>query len=305
MRFAVLILMYDCNQFILRTIENCAPHVEKIFISYSPMPWVSYNTQARSKFSNKTSPEIIDKSKYKYKLEIVQGVWDSEEDQRNAVREMAIQQGFDYLIVQDADEFYSFEDYEINLQGIVNKPDHEVYQVPWVTFWKNPKYVIQHRDIKNIKRTIYSTCPLFAINLSKEIRFDSRRVPLNCTNVFQLKGVCLHFSWIFSDEDVISKISTWGHSHQVNKFWYKYKWLNWSPPKRNISPFTSIEWVKAIPYKGILPKELLDFPEQDQKFIELSYLEIIHSWFIDVGYFLLTSLRIIKRIRFKKLPLCL
>ena len=72
MRYAVLILFYDCDQFILRTIDNCAPHVEKIYVSYSPYPW-SYNPEAREKYRNPSSPDLIKNSRHWNKIQLVEG----------------------------------------------------------------------------------------------------------------------------------------------------------------------------------------------------------------------------------------
>ncbi len=136
-RFAVQILFFDCEQFILRTIANCAPFVEKIFITYSPEPWSAYNKNARDLFKNPSNPEILKQSPHFGKVELIEGIWDTEEEQRNDCLKKAKEQGFDYLIIQDADEFYLPEEYEKNIQGIATFPNYNYYRNPWYFFWKS------------------------------------------------------------------------------------------------------------------------------------------------------------------------
>ncbi len=268
-----MILLYDCEQFILRTIENCAPHVGKIYVSYSPYPWNAYNKDARKNYANKTNPDIIKESVFIDKIELLKGEWDTEEEQREHCRLKAIEDGFDYLIIQDADEFYLPNCYTNNIKGIIANPNFEVYQTPWIIFWKSTSYVVLNKEHLGTPNTIYSTCPLFAINLHLPVKFESRRVPLSAKSVYRLEGICYHLSWVFSDSDVLSKISTWGHSHQVNKNWYKWKWLGWKPETKYINPMHSIAWTKAIKFEGELPKELLTFENPKQQIVELNKIE--------------------------------
>src|SRR2546430_1256036 len=112
-RFAAHVLMFNCDQFILRMIDNCAPFVEKIFVAYSEIPW-TYNPNARGKYKNPTHKELLQKSKHLSKIELIEGVWERDEEQRNACLDRARAEGFDYLIIQDADEFYINNAYQRN-----------------------------------------------------------------------------------------------------------------------------------------------------------------------------------------------
>lgn len=270
---AVQILYFNSHQFILHTLANCATHVDKIFLSYSPKPWSNYNSRAREEFENQSSLEIVKQSKHFSKVEIVEGVWDTEEAQREACRIIAKDQGFDFLIVQDADEFYLPEAYEANIREMELNPNYEVYQTPWINFWKSTQYALVHKQHAGVPNTLYSTCPLFAINLRLPVSFEKRRVPTNSQSVFQLKGTCFHLSYVFSDLDMFTKIKTWGHAHQVSSYWFKWKWLAWHPGKRNINPFNSVEWVEAIPFTGTLPAELQNFENPTHVSIQLTWYD--------------------------------
>jgi len=275
-RFAVQILFYDCDQFILKTIENCAPFVEKIYIMYSPEPWNAYNKQARNNYKNTSNPEILKQSKYYSKIQLITGVWATEEDQRNECLEMARKEGFDYMIVQDADEFYNPSEYQKNLEQILHNPDHYFYRCPWYLFWKSTKYVIMNfyplffgneKYAPSYKLTEINFNPCFAVNCKKDIKFKDRRM-LTRKEFFMLDGICFHLSYVLSDKQVESKLRTWGHSHQVNiESWLKTKWYGWTPETKNINPLGGISWRKAKLYTGPIPAELEGFDPGEQKYV--------------------------------------
>jgi hypothetical protein len=81
MRFAAHILLFDCDQFILRAINNIAPWVDRIYVAYSPNPW-GYNESARDNFANTTDPGILRQSPHSEKITLIQGDWLTEEAHR-------------------------------------------------------------------------------------------------------------------------------------------------------------------------------------------------------------------------------
>jgi len=269
-----MLLLFNSDRTIVQAIDNGGEYVEKIFVGYSPYPWTRYNSKARDKFVNKSDKEILKKSKYYSKIELVEGVWDSDEGQRNEIVKMARDQGFDYLVFQDADEFYSADDWRKNFEGITRNPDYMIYQAPWINFWKSTRFVLVSREHLGIKNTIFTTCSAFAMNLKKEpeTKLTFARV-FPTKNVFRLTGLCFHLSYVLSDEEVFIKIGTWGHSHQVNKNWFKWKWLAWHPGKRYLNPISSAEWVSAVPYTGTLPSELADFLNPTHVSISLTWYD--------------------------------
>ena len=271
-----MILLFDCDQFVLRTINNCSRFVEKIFISYSKYPWI-YNKQARAHFSNTSNLELLKTSPHFSKLDIIEGIWNTEEDQRNTCLERAREEGFNYLIIQDADELYCQEQYKKNISGILENQDYAYYTTPWINFWKSLDYVLEFKDPGfGEKDTIYSRCANFAVNLKQETRFVRKRIINLTESVQHLSGICHHLSYVLSDQEVLRKISTWGHAHQVNvNNWYKWKWLAWQPSTTYLFPIISVTANRAVPYHGPLPEELSDFPVLQQEYQKLSCLETI------------------------------
>lgn len=274
-RFAIHVLMFNCDQFILKMIDNCALFVEKIYVGYSELAW-TYNPEAREKFKNTTNKNILKKSKYFNKIELIEGEWELDENERNTCLERARAEGYDYLIIQDADEFYTKKGYENNIADIISNPNWDLFVTPWYSFWKNLDYVIEPNEGSEI-----IDFP-FAIKCNSDVKFVQSRTT-NAKKSYRLPGICYHLSYVLTDEEVYRKINTWGHAKDFDTFsWYRRKWLKWNENTTNLHPLYPDMWKRAVRFKGELPDELDGFeaPEvtlyQSNLFdkIENSYLEL-------------------------------
>lgn len=276
-RIAVQILFYDCEQFILRVIANCAPFAEKIYVSYSPLPW-GYNPRARELFKNRSRPEVLKDSPYWSKIDLVEGDWLTEEEQRNEVVDRARREGFDLLIVQDADEFLLPEEYEANIAAMCREPQVPYFRNRWHLFWKSPRHVIVNRLVMTYRagrpvtferNVMHEYCMAFALNLRTDVRFAANRMPTHLDDYVVLPGFTQHFSFVFSDEEIMRKISTWGHTRQIydHQLWYRVKWLGWTESTRNLSPMSPTDYARAVPFTGRLVDEMRDFQVGPQAYV--------------------------------------
>ena len=269
--YAAHILAFNVTYTILEAIENCAPYVDKIYISYSDYPW-GYNKTAKKTIKNPTTIDYIKQSKYIDKLEFVVGEWDKDEDQRNECVNMAKQDGFDFLIIHDADEFYLKEDYADNLKRIEENPNWDVYLTPWITFWKSLDYVIQ-----SDKNNIILGHPQFAINLNKDVKFLRARA-INSKDEFYLQGICYHLSYVMTNDEVHTKIKTWGHAHEFDSDkWYKRKWVNWNINTKYLHPVNPMVWERVVTFNGTYPDELRELAMPIFKSGEESFIESIEN----------------------------
>jgi hypothetical protein len=292
-RFAVMTLCFYGEKTILRMIDNCAPFVEKIYVGYSEVPWSDYNKNARSTFKAELSSDIFGESKWAHKIEVIRGEWPSDEAERNTILDKARQDGMDYLIVQDADEFYTPENFQKNLEGIAAHPNYPAYRCPWVVFWKNTRYVLTCRNTIFEKPRAITTCPNFAVNCNMpDVHFSVSRMVTRINEAFMLDGLCLHLSWVLDDEVAWKKVLTWAHSHQFNaKKWYYQKWLAWKPGDKNIGHISRVDFGEAIPFEGDLPAELHDFPAMKQQYVPLSVVEKMDSKLRDLRAMFVWQLR--------------
>ena len=74
--------------------------------------------------------DLLKKSHFCHKIELIEGDWETDEDERNTCLRKAKNDGFDFLIIQDADEFFIKDDYKKNIKKIIQNPDYELYTTP-------------------------------------------------------------------------------------------------------------------------------------------------------------------------------
>ena len=164
-------------------------------------------------------------------------------------------------------------------------------------FWKTTGYVIEVREHEEKSFQTVTTCPNFAVNVHwPGIHFAKSRLVNEMDKAFMLEGLCLHLAWVLSDEEVLKKISTWGHSHQFDFMrWYRHKWLAWRPGTKYIGHITRAGYLAAVPYAGPLPAEIQDLEQPNQAFQELSTIEVLESSFLDMRSLLRIKLSELKR----------
>lgn len=294
--FAVMTFGYNCTRTILPMINNCAPFVDRIYLIYSEVPWGAYNAEARAKYRNQTPLKLFDESPHRDKLEIVEGVWDTEEDARNEVLRRSRAAGYHFMILQDPDEFYLPEDYQANIAGLRSFPEATAYQVPWIVFWRNLQYVLEYRYYEEKWNTPYTVCPLYAVNLKSSTEFHKRRLITEMQNPCRLPGVCYHLSWVYSDAELLEKVSTWSHVQDFRgDKWYRWKWQGWRPRTRNLDHFDFASVRRAVRFEGRLPDELKQIEMPSQVYVPLAPGERLNEWASDSYYLALWWAKRLKR----------
>jgi hypothetical protein len=239
MQIAVHVLAYNVNRFLRPMLENVGPWVDKIFIAYPSRPF-GYIKSSRE---TKTNPTIVEEhlpEALLSKIEIIRGDWETDEDTRNACFDRAKAQGFDWLIVQDADEFYTESSWR-NLRRILERSaDREAFSTTWYQFWKSSEFVIEEQGpgLKGINSS-------FAIRCKPHLKFHLKRSLESQPPV--IDEPCYHYGWAMSDAEMAEKVVTWSHSLEVDvKRWFLFKWQYWSFNSRHICPTYPWYWRRAI-----------------------------------------------------------
>jgi len=240
MQIAVHILAYDVDLYINAMLQNVGPWVDKIYIAYPPRPW-DYIPSSRDTRTNPTRLESIDAGEFSHKVEIIKGDWKKEEDTRNACLERAMQDGMDWLIIQDADEFYTEQSWKILRHQLQNKPNVDLFVTTWYNFWKSSYYVIE-----NNYGSIKSENAGFAVRCKPELKFVRAR-SANSKSTVIIDEPCYHYGYVKSDEEMLAKVTQWGHAHQFDgPRWIRLKWLRWNLWTENIHPVTPPRWRRAV-----------------------------------------------------------
>jgi len=240
MRVALQVIAFNVDLWIYEMIHNAAPHVDKIFIAYPSRPW-SYSPQMRASQLNPTRLDAHKIASCGADVEIVKGDWALDEDTRNDLLAKARFEGYDWMIVQDADEFYTLEGWgEINRHLSLYKDDAsvDVLTSKWLNFWKSPDRVIINSDNSTLSE---NEC--MAIRASGScVKFSYSRT-VGSKSRLRTDIQCLHFGYVMPDSSMRLKISTWAHTSQVKKDqWFNYKWLNWRPGSRYLHPGNPCIW---------------------------------------------------------------
>jgi hypothetical protein len=254
-KFATHFMIFGQDKWVMKHIENAYPHFDRIYIAYGKLPW-GYNPDARKKYVNTFDLDVIRKSKFNNKITIIEGDWLKDEEQRNACYNQAKKDGMDYLMIRDADEFYSNQDFIKMKDFIIKNPDYDVYRCAWYCFWKTFKYIL----VPNANEKIVGYPEIFA-NLNKENNsFKNKRTPFGKSIITIPDVLCYHGAYVFTNEELFVKLKTWSHSTDFNTdWWYNNVWLKWNETMINIHPINPSAWYKAIPYNGELPEILKDY----------------------------------------------
>lgn len=251
MKIATHVLNFGQDRWIMKNLENAYSHVDRIYVAYSEYPW-NYNVEARKLYHQKFDLKEIFDSPFKDKVTVIQGVWDKEEDQRNACVDAAKKDGMNFLIIHDADEFYRHSDFNRMVKVISENPQYSVYRCPWYNFWKSFGLVTINENGNTI-----AGYPDICINIGQGVRFKEKRNSETHSIKTIEDIVCYHASFVLTDEEVKRKLETWGHTNDFDTHaWYQSKWLNWTENSTGLHPIQPNAWWKAVKFDGELPEVL-------------------------------------------------
>jgi hypothetical protein len=253
MRLASHMLAYNVDQFLPDVVDNAAAHVERLFVALPKRPW-AYNPAMRERERNKTTIDSFRSARFFDRIEFIEGDWETEEAMRNSCLDRAREQGFDWLITQDADEFYTQQSWRqiVNYLSSVS-PDVSAVRTTWYNFWKSAQYILiyDNGSLKDVNAN-------FALRCRSDVRFLHARGPTRAVTTI-LDASCFHFGWVLSDKDMELKIQTWKHTTEFNPgTWFNLKWRGWTERSRYLNPVHPTFWDRAVR----TPFELPDFAQK-------------------------------------------
>ncbi len=164
--------------------------------------------------------------------------WSNQAEQFNYGLEALANEGFEWAIICDADEFYTPIGAEGLFQDIRQAEDDNIVQLrapEMQVYWKHPFYVISNRQ---------TDTPVVAIRTDQN--FSDKRTPAlseyGCTY-----SVLHHFSYVRTDEEILKKINSFEHSNEFDKEkWYNLVWKKWTPGMTNLHPVVPTQFERAI-----------------------------------------------------------
>jgi glycosyltransferase involved in cell wall biosynthesis len=191
-------------------------------------------------------------------LTIVDDVWDSESEARNAGLRHLRNLGTQVCLIVDADEIYPVGALD-RLRGAieaVNTPD-TVFYARYLTCYKRFDYIVEsdHRT------------PV-AIHITDETAFHQRpRRPAGARRDLPGDVFFWHMGYVLTDERMWEKINTFGHVREIVPGWFEEKWVNWTPETRDLFRKHPVDrWPRTIRIDPLSLPEILhshpQFPPQ-------------------------------------------
>lgn len=287
-RLAAHVLVFGCDLTLLPMIENVGPHVERIYLAYSKQPF-AYNKDARLLYTNPTDLKMIERSPFRAKIEVIEGVWDTEEAQRNACLSRAQSAGFDYMLCADADEFYHEDDYPCLIAELIEDRDSDVFIAHYINFWKRLDTIIEAWD--GTTRTGHG---VFAIRCREGLEFRDRR-STHSESIRVVAAPCYHLGNVMSDDDMKRKLATWSHTNDFDRdWWYRFKWLGWEDSTRNLHPCYPTLWHKTRPLDRKVPAVFNSIATVGISATPLSFAERLVERCYDLKYETKSRLRAVR-----------
>lgn len=167
-----------------------------------------------------------------------------DEGQRHVGLEYFEKKGFDWCLIVDADEFYTKVDIEKILKYL-KKADKDVYKSERMyVYFKDPDYIALRYDG-------HHGPPVIAMR--PHVRFRHIR-DIDYPDYFIPETTLYHLSYIRTNEELLKKIGSWGHSHEIIPGWYENVWLKWTPEMMNFHPTEPNIFYKSV--VEVLPYEI-------------------------------------------------
>jgi hypothetical protein len=238
MKVAVLITAYNEGEYIAQCIKQWEGYVDKVTVLLSVYPW---NGQ----------PVEDDGTLFKARkagAEVIAHHWNTEHEQRSWG--CARLYDYDWVIICDADEFYTKEDKDKLFKTLENTEEACFRANKVITYWKH-KYVLEPPDTHK---------PIVAVD-PKRIKFWEYRMPSivsepRFTDWQPVVDISMHhFSWSKPNHKIKAKIDNYSHNNLIRPDWYMETWLKWTPDMKNVRPY-GIEDSEAVPQEP--PQEIKD-----------------------------------------------
>jgi hypothetical protein len=205
MQIAAHVLAYNVTPTLRAVLENMSPHVDKIYVAHPLRPWNYVPESRASKLNPTTTADVLAASK-DLNVEVLEGDWETEEGSRNACLQRAKEEGFDWFLTQDADEFYTNQSWQMIRKQLMNSIHEESFVTTWYNFWKSAQYVVvnEYGDIKG-------TNAGFALRCKPDLFFERARIT-NAKRTLAIDCPCYHYGYVRTDAEISEKVSTWMHA---------------------------------------------------------------------------------------------
>lgn len=198
-----------------------------------------------------------------------------EAKQRNYVLERIREEGFKFVWMVEADEFYRDSEAECLWDWFFERvtAGARAASCKWQTYWRSVHWRIDPPENFRPNVAFLSDCSFHHGRvLSIPDEKESVEVP---------DRICVvrHYSWARTPEDVRKKLSAWGHSKETNPEWYEKVFMSWKPGDAvfNVHPTTPENYKTIVRCDLPVPEAMVGHPFVDREIIDDDGQEIVRK----------------------------
>ncbi len=176
---------------------------------------------------------------------VVKGNWESETEERQIGLNLLSDK--DWILIVDADEYYTKEAIETMLKFLKLGPVGKVYRSAAIhVYWK---------DWETIALPSYGVHGSPVVAVKPDVRFSTRDIlDEDSSGLFPGSVETYHLSYCRDDEEIYKKITSFAHAHEILPGWFENVWKKWQPGDTNFHPTAPHVFERAEHYP--LPEEI-------------------------------------------------
>lgn len=223
MRVAALTVAFGERRFIGKCVQQFQGFIDGHLVLVGDKPWQGGETGDDTAAIAEGHGAIVET-----------GTWPGQAEQFNHGLEQLAE--FDWVLIADADEFYSRDDVErlIMTLGESHHVADVVTAAQMAVYWKSRNWRILPTQTDNP-----------AIAVRPYIRFIDKRTCQGRKVAF--RGWMHHFSYARDDEEMLRKIRSFEHAHEFDtQRWYEKVWLPWTEMSTNLHPTVPPKFKQAV-----------------------------------------------------------
>ncbi len=242
--FAAVYCVYDDTTWLKESLESIYSECDAVYFLTGERPWYGEPSDNSGTLESiKRFPDPEDK------INTVTGSWTNETDQRNAGLDILQKAGVTYCFVIDSDEVYDPAELHRMKEMVAGHPEVDCWHMTWDTYWKSYRYRIDPREPFK---------PVVFVRVGGDRFVQNRAVGgKNHSLIPPEIGVCHHLSYARSDEEVLRKITTFSHAHEVRPGWFENVWKKWDSDHSltDLHPTHPSSYQRAVeqPYSALPP----------------------------------------------------
>lgn len=240
MKLGAQMLAFRERSRIIPAINQFEGIVDKVVVACSTKPWEGdLEPDDTAKLANTTFAQVYE------------NFWPTEAEQRNFCMEKLAD--CDWVLIAPPDRLFTRETLSTLKHFLKDAPKvpHGMFTL---TYWKDTDTVI-------LPNSYLNEAVVPSINKDQvPYRFTYANTSGGTAVNPVAPGIAHHISWVKTDEEIKTKITSYTHAKEIIPGWYENVWLNWREDMTNFAPTEAWRGSGGVDYKSVarysLPQEL-------------------------------------------------